>query len=296
MQKWILKAGLQKAISFAPFSQKLNYFFQKHVTRGLRLDQAYFELKLRHARDHISKINDYFPSANLYCLELGSGWYPIVPIALFLEGAKQVTSVDLNRLMNKTGIVETLKMFKSSTDKPENDRWRVLLEVLDAEAQLSFKEICSAFGLQLWIGDARKLPLDNNSVDFICSNNTFEHISQPVLKQILSEFKRVSNGGGLMSHFIDLSDHFAHFDRSISIYNFLRFSRARWNLIDNSIQPQNRMRWKDYTMLYEELGIPVSEEIIWPYDLSKLERVHPEFSDYSREELAISHGYIISIS
>ena len=47
---------------------------------------------------------------------------------------------------------------------------------------------------------------------------------------------------GLHSHFIDMSDHFAHMDSSISIYHFLRYSEAQWKRIDNSIQPQNRWR------------------------------------------------------
>jgi len=299
MQKWILKAAVQKVISYAPFSQKLNYFFQKHVTGGVRLSQDHFELKLRHAKDHILKLREHCTNIEqVRCLELGSGWYPIVPIALFLEGVEHISSVDLNPLMTKAGIVETLKMFKASADKLENDRWRQLVDILDEEDTLSLEQMCTALGLTLWVGDARSLPLDDKSIDFICSNNTFEHIAAGSLKQILTEFKRVSGPGALMSHFIDLSDHFAHFDKSISIYNFLRFSRRQWNLIDNSIQPQNRMRWKDYIELYAELDIPVSEQVIWPYDIKDLYRqpIHRSYDNYSKEELAVSHGYLLSVN
>ncbi len=65
------------------------------------------------------------------------------------------------------------------------------------------------------------LNIKSDSVDFICSNNTFEHIPADILSAILREFKRVIKPGGLMSHFIDMSDHFAHFDSRITIYNFL---------------------------------------------------------------------------
>ncbi|NNC83283.1 MAG: class I SAM-dependent methyltransferase [Flavobacteriales bacterium] len=144
--------------------------------------------------------------------------------------------------------------------------------------------------------DARATGLAESSFDFICSNNTFEHIYPNVLSDILKEFKRVLKADGLMSHFIDLSDNFAHFDHSITIYNFLRFSTDRWNMIDNSIQPQNRLRWKEYKEKYQELDIPITEESIREGELELLAQVdvHPQFDAFSAEELAISHGYLIS--
>ena len=99
-----------------------------------------------------------------------------------------------------------------------------------------------------------------------------------------------------MSHFIDMSDHFSHFDPSITIYNFLKFSSKTWGILDNSIQPQNRLRHRDYLEMYHQADMPVSHEEIRdgsPEELEKV-KVHPEFSNYSKSELAISHSYIIS--
>ena len=99
-----------------------------------------------------------------------------------------------------------------------------------------------------------------------------------------------------MSHFIDMSDHFAHFDRSITMYNFLRFSEGQWGMIDNEIQPQNRWRWRQYRDLYEDLELEVLHEEVRPGDMEALSlvNVHPEWKEFSNEELAISHGYLIS--
>ena len=99
-----------------------------------------------------------------------------------------------------------------------------------------------------------------------------------------------------MSHFIDMSDHFAHFDSRITIYNFLKYSQKEWDFIDNTIQPQNRMRFRDYKVMYLESGLPVSDEITRDGDSEALNlvKVHPEFSDYDPIELAVSHAYIIS--
>ncbi|MCC6383697.1 MAG: class I SAM-dependent methyltransferase [Bacteroidia bacterium] len=79
------------------------------------------------------------------------------------------------------------------------------------------------------IGDAGKHPLRNNSIDLLGSNNTFEHIYPDIRIPILIEFKQVGKRkGGVMSHFIDMSDHLVHSDKSINIYNFLQFSDRPW--------------------------------------------------------------------
>ncbi len=66
--------------------------------------------------------------------------------------------------------------------------------------------------------------------------------------------------------------------------------------MDNSIQPQNRLRFRDYKTMFQESGFPVTEELVREGSLQELERIriHPEFLQYTREELAVSHGYIIS--
>ena len=99
-----------------------------------------------------------------------------------------------------------------------------------------------------------------------------------------------------MSHFIDMSDHFAHSDKNITIYNFLQFSTKQWGFIDNKIQPQNRLRHIDFVKMYTELNIPITEEEVRVGDLVELEKtkVHIEFKDYSTEELAKSHCYLVS--
>ena len=99
-----------------------------------------------------------------------------------------------------------------------------------------------------------------------------------------------------MCHFIDMSDHFAHFDSKITEYNFLKFNKNTWSIIDNSIQPQNRMRFVDYKAMYAKLKIPITEEAIREGDVTKLRRVKmsKQFAAYPPEQLAITHGYLFS--
>jgi len=147
------------------------------------------------------------------------------------------------------------------------------------------------------IEDSRKLSLPDNSIDLVNSNNTFEHIYPNILIPILKEFRRiVKKQDGVMSHFIDMSDHFAHFDNSINIYNFLQFSDKQWKWIDNSIQPQSRMRIYDYKQIYNDLNIPISEEIFRVGNLNELKeiRLAEKFANKPIEEIAKSHCHFIS--
>jgi hypothetical protein len=307
MSKWIIKAVVQKAISYLPGSGKINYFFQKHVTGGVLLSDEHFELKIGHARDHFDYLVDMVGEPKeRTILELGTGWYPVVPILFYLTSSGRVISVDIEQWMTRQTQQETIKKFRQWKESGllENlseliitERWEQLMDVLDKPENYNKEDVDRLIGLTPLVADARKLSLENESVDFICSNNTFEHIPQAILRDILVEFLRVLRPGGMMSHFIDMSDHFAHFDSRIGIYNFLKFSKKTWAILDNTIQPQNRLRYRDYLEMYLQLGLPVSQEEIREGNLQELKKVkvHPEFSNYSEQELAISHAYMITL-
>jgi len=306
MKRWVLKAIVQKSISYLPLSNKINYFFQKYVTKGLALSDEYFFDRLEHARNHIRSYQQFaHNAAPLASLEIGTGWYPIVPIALFLIGCERIFSLDISLHTSKKLLQATLKKFLDySKDGKLNyyldfqpERLEILSHLLNSSDDLHLNELLKRLNITYLIGDARSIALPDNSVDLVNSNNTFEHIYPEILSSILKEFRRVvKKHGGVMSHFIDMSDHFAHFDKSISIYNFLRFSDRQWKWIDNSIQPQNRLRIDDYMKMYAELDIPISELRCRQgnVELLKTLPLAERFQSKSLEETAKSHCHIVS--
>jgi hypothetical protein len=306
MKKWKQKAIIQKAISYLPLSHKINYIFQKYVTKGVNLSEEIFYDRLAHAKAHIKSYQKYSgKSIPASCLEIGTGWYPIVPVSLFLIGADQIFSVDITFLTSKERIQKTLLKFTESKNTLQltnfidflPERFNVVTNLLAGYDKFSLKEVLQKLNMIYLLEDAGKLSLSDNSVDLVNSNNTFEHIYPDTLFPILKDFKRVvKKQGGVMSHFIDMSDHFAHFDKSINIYNFLQFSDKQWNRIDNSIQPQSRFRIYDYKQMYSELEIPVTEESIREGNLNELKsiRLADKFAEKPLEEIAISHCHFIS--
>ncbi len=305
LKKWVLKAIVQKSISFLPFSQQLNYLFQKYVTKGVHLNDAYFSDRLLHAKEHIDAYHQQSGSMEgKTTLELGTGWYPVVPIALFLSGAGRIYTTDISKLSHAGHLATTIRRFLDYADKGlletyvpvQPQRMAVLRDLMAHAEDRNFEAMLEKLNMVYLVQDARHLPLPDASVDLVHSNNTFEHVYPHILKDLLLEFRRIATPGGILSHFIDMSDHFAHFDPSITIYNYLRFSDRAWSWIDNSIQPQNRYRLSEYQRLYAEIGLPVTDLTVRPGDLDALNsiRLNPKYAAFDKSDLAVSHCLMVS--
>lgn len=306
MHKWIFKAVIQKGISFLPFGHKVNFLFQKYVTKGVNLSDEYFEGRVTHAREHYKYFRQYCTAEQFAHLEIGTGWYPVVPLGMFLCGAGSVTTIDLTRFTNEIRFRTTVKKYYESSKSGKlqellpdisPERLKILEEEIENPTCNSLGAFLEKFRMEYHVADARKVPFKDNTFDLITSNNTFEHIYPEALEGILVEFKRLCKKGGVMSHSIDLSDHFAHMDKSITIYNFLKYSDAQWKWINNSIQPMNRMRIYDYRELYKKVSIPITKEINRDTDMEAFRRVKVagKFSAHAAEENAISHSQLISL-
>lgn len=306
MRKWILKAIVQKGISLLPFGHQVNFLFQKYVTRGVHLSDEYFEGRLDHAREHYKYFRKYSSIEKYSHLEIGTGWYPVVPLGMFLQGADSVTTIDLVRFTNEERFRTTVRKYydyhqvgKLSAFLPslQPDRLNVLLQEIENPTCSSLGAFLEKFRIEYHVGDARKIPLNDASFDLIASNNTFEHIYVEALEGILREFKRLCKQGGVMSHSIDMSDHFQHMDSGITIYNFLKFSETQWKWINNSIQPMNRMRIYEYRELYRRLNVPLTEEIHREANMADYNRVKvsERFLAYQAEENAVSHTQLVSV-
>jgi hypothetical protein len=306
IKKWHIKAVVQKAISALPLKHEINYLFQKHVTKGLVLTDDLFFDRLGHAVDHLTAYQSHANNRPLdKTFELGTGWYPIVPIALFLGGASEIHTADIARLCSKTQILSTLNMFVKQIDLgnlapillKNTHRIALMRQLAKAGEGQSFEDLANHLNLKYRVNE----PIASNETigyfDLVTSNNTFEHVYPNDLRAILQDLASITRKDGIMSHFIDLSDHYAHFDSQITVYNFLKYSDSQWLWIDNSIQPMNRFRISDYRQIYQELQIPISAEVNRPGDLEALlsVKLDPKFQAYSNTDLAVSHSLVISV-
>jgi hypothetical protein len=269
MPSWLLKAGVQGAISILPWHRRLNRLFQERVTGNVRLTSHRFESKVAQAERHLRHYAAAKPDSPIprTAFELGTGWHPIVPIALALSGVERVVSFDIDPLTDRDNTREALGLFASYL---EGDRLgEILPGVQPARARRLLHEclqggdartLLAPLGIELEVTDARRTGLAPGSIDLFVSNNTLEHIPPDTLRALMTEFRRLAAPGAVMDHFIDMRDHYSGFDRSISRLNYLRYPERVWRLFNNRLHYQNRLRVSDYRALVQAAGFTIVAE------------------------------------
>jgi SAM-dependent methyltransferase len=278
MSSWIAKAAVQKTISGLPWGWgfSANDFLRRHVSKGAGLSSRVFEERCTNAARHV-EVGLSFRDQPV--LELGTGWYPIVPVALYLCGFSSITSVDLVQHLDAQGLRDVALRFVDLEDRQAlravlphyaPDRIEQLRRVVEGASR---PLVPADVGLTLMTGDASGLSIPDHHAGLIVSNSVMEHIYPDVLSPILVEFRRLLRPDGCMSHVIDLSDHFCHLDANITPYNFLRFNDRWWRAIDNSIQPQSRLRVDDYRILFAETGWVSVRETTNPGNVGLLHQI-----------------------
>jgi SAM-dependent methyltransferase len=303
IKKWILKAIVQKLISILPFSFRINYFLQLHVTRRVRLSDEFLDTMIGHQQEAESYWNRHGAEIRgARILELGTGWHPVIPVLYFLSGAAGIVTIDLRPLIRKENLRQLLSRI-TELDRTsrlsgmmryiEPGRVATLETLLSSWNDHTVEDIMSRLRIHQWIGNAARLDFEDDSFDLCTSVNVLEHVDQDSVEPIVRELRRVIKSGGLHYHAIGTYDHFVHADKTISKFNYLKFSKSQWSFIDNSIQPQNRLRLSWFRDLFSALGIDIKDELLWeaePEELSGI-KVHPDFA--GKELLDVPYGTYI---
>jgi|GEM_PF-92248 hypothetical protein len=306
MASWYIKAAVQGMLSLLPRPHQWNYLFQRHISRGLRLRDTYFEQKLATCAQHLAYYDRYVGGVPKHAAELGTGWQPIVPVGLYLCGVEEIYSIDIVALQRYHLVIETLARFyryaqegRLTTFLPaaQPERVQRLTKLLEGPTPKDVESLLRALHIEYRVEDARRSNL--RGINLILSNSTFEHISQNNLRAILQAFSQMLESNGLMSHLIDMSDHYSHFDRKLSPYHFLQHQGLKWRLVNNSLQYQNRLRVSDYRQLHQEAGFVIVEEAnATPPQANMLRTITlaPAFTHYTEADLLPVVSRIRSIS
>jgi SAM-dependent methyltransferase len=159
-------------------------------------------------------------------VEIGTGWCPTIPLALTTKGII-VHTYDHACHVTPSAI--------SASQSAVGGDWSMVHYYAP--------------------GDGTTTGLPDNSVDFHFSIAVLEHIPLEIIIRLLREAHRILRPGGILYHEIDLRDHYADFDRSISSVNFLKFNDFTWKLLgQNKIQYHNRLRASDVLAIFQQSG------------------------------------------
>jgi SAM-dependent methyltransferase len=297
---WRYKAALQYAFSSLPKGEDLNYIFQKHVTRTLSDEPVGFESVMNNARYHTSAVQRHLrvQVSQAVFYEFGAGSLLGIPLALFCSGIDHQILVDIRRLVKPRLVNIIVKKLQNLG--PEAGMQRKPSEWSGSGGFPEFTMwLRTYFGIEYRApSDARKTELEPGSVDAITSTNTLEHIPPHDIQAILIECRRILRDHGVMSFRIDYSDHYKSFDRSISAYNFLRYSDRQWRLFNPPLHYQNRLRHRDYVDLFKRTGFEIVEEMpgsVSEPDLGLVSRMPlaSRFREYSVADLAVQNSFFL---
>lgn len=307
---WRKKATIQTLCAALPLGGDSLYYSLQRLAGGLRQSphpEPWLKAAVEIAAD-LQSSGVVLEGARL--VEVGTGRGLETPAGLHLMGAGRIDSYDLHPLLADWRIEGLLRHL---TD--DMDRIVALLGPLAAGGAAAVrarigrltagnpgaKEAMRRLDLHYHApADAARTGLPDGSVAGHISFTVFEHIPAPVLVDILREAGRVLAPGGVTVHHIDLSDHFAHDDTSITAVNFLRYTQPEWDrLAGNRFAYHNRLRVDAMHALFAEAGQEILQHTDWTDDagLAALQAglpLAPEFSGQSIEKLAMTGTRVVS--
>ena len=297
---WKIKAYIQKAFDVIPGGDHLNYLAQKHITKGLPVNDDVFEEKIGIAKLHFHTYTEFAgpPSKTSHFLEFGSGWDMIIPLTFYCLGIEQQTLVDVKHHLKEDLILNTAERLTEYFEKKKGVLLRKPARIPENESNLRKKmekHWSINYKAPLLI---QQSDLPSESVDCVTSTSVLEHIPAKDILAILQECNRILKKGGIMSCIIDYKDHYAYFDPGISIYNFLQFSEPEWKKYNHYQQYQNRLRHNDYLNIIHQTNfeiLQITPTLPSESDLEKLRdiKIAQTFSKFSEEELAVQLSHIV---
>jgi SAM-dependent methyltransferase len=232
-------------------------------------------------------------------LEIGTGWYPVIPLMLRLAGVRQVHLTDAHPLLDAEELAAACEFL---LDRKTDIAQRLGLPLTEVEKYLRVIPGESLEHGLARLGFSYLVPCDlstcNFKVDAIFSHTCLEHISEPQLRALLRECRHVLRPGGLMSHGVDHSDHRANVDSELSRIDFLRYSDRVWRLF--CIDPQdytNRLRHSDYVRLFTDAGYDITFEQVTVDEkcrrFAETNQLDSRFRSASAEELATLWTHVV---
>ena len=297
---WRLKGLIQKALGVMPGGDALHYRLQRRFG-GLQNFRRELAIKVEDWTIMVAHLRDAgIPIAGTRFFEIGTGWYPTFPFALYLAGAGRVTTYDLTRHLQedlvRAAVVELGDFLEVIATTSGSD----LVDVRARHARLvaglhdGVDLAIASDGVIQYAApaDATRTALADGEVDVVFSNSVLEHVPPDAIAAMHRESLRILSPGGVMFHSVNCGDHYAYVDPKGHHLNYLRYSDKEWALWNNAFLYQNRMRAHEFVEGAAALGY----EIVLDTSTTRANRlqqqaempVHPQFAHVPPEKLCIT--------
>lgn len=302
--KFQYKCLLQRFFSSVPYGYWLNYAMQRFVTKSLPQSENTFKKRWENVIKHLDIFKKFSnkPIETATCYEFGAGWDLMFPLSFSALGFLSIYCVDIRPLIVSSLINCNVDFITKQLEQTNQINVKIGGGVQDRKNVSPHNlrnDLVDKHRIYYYAPmDARKTDIPNMSIDFFYSNVTLEHIPSNIIIPILKECHRILSPDGIFSVVIDYSDHWSKFDKSVTQYNYLKFSADEWLKYNPSLQYQNRLRHSDYISFFEQSGFEIlSEEKFYP-DQNEIEQLKilpltKEFQKYTFDDLSITGCWIV---
>lgn len=279
---WRLKVGRQAVLTRLPFGYQLRH--AKRRLFGYAPDPGNLRETLEgwaQMRRALERTGGAVEDGVM--LEIGTGWFPTIPVMQCLAGARRVYMSDLNVHLDEVSFGATLEFLRSAL--PGEPR----LQEVHAQADLPLTYLAPF--------DVNDLP--DGGVDVVTSRTVLEHIPPADLLGLLKALRPKLSPRARMVHLVDHSDHLEHADKSISKINFLTWPERKHALVNRlTREGENRLRHHEYPALFAEAGYRVVLEEDQVHEptrrLAKSLPLQPRYAAMTAEQLAtMSSVYVL---
>lgn len=281
---WRIAVAKRAVVARLPFGERLRRMKRRHF--GYAPDAANLRGTIRNFDDMsacLARAGHSF--AGGVVLEIGSGWFPTIPILSVMAGAEHVIMCDVAEHMDEGTIAATFEFLERARPSAPIGGRRSL-----AAMPISFLRLDSLEALA------------DRSIDCVVSRAVLEHLTVAEIRSLLRRLAPKLRTDGLMVHLIDHSDHLEHDDDSITPINFLTWSARKHALINTLMKGgENRLRHREYAALFESCGYRVVAESTRVHDATRAAvnrlRLAPPYSAMPPDELAtLSSIYVLARS
>jgi len=280
MKKHQLKTFVLKALDILP--SKLGYYFYykiqaksfKSINKFVEPNKASYE-----------KINSILFEEDIQLkdktiLEIGSGWVPMLAYFLKVKGnIDKVYTYDINKHYQQQNLDKCFDYITSNYNTKINPTKKGEFTLPDF---IEYHPCTNVINAEL-----------SKDIDIVLSRFVLEHVTPEDLTAIHEKLYESLPDNVVVLHLISPSDHRAHSDSSLSLYDFLKYSQKEWDNIQTKFDYHNRLRLPNYLEIFEDAGFEIlyveydkasdNEE---KYRKFKELEIHSDFKKYTEEELS----------
>jgi SAM-dependent methyltransferase len=291
MIRYLGVAAALKFFSISPQTKRAYRQLGNTLGQRIRVARGLHSWHLLNAKETLELIERHHAiRSGDRLLEIGTGWahWEATVIRLFYD--VEITLFDtwdnrqLEAYKRYFGLFEKVIDKELALDAARSARAHKLLQVI-AKAH-SFDEIYRAFGFRYVVDPNGTLKqFQGEAFSVIFSLNVFEHIHRAILPEFIQDLHRLLKPGGYSIQSINLGDHLAYYDATVSQKNYLRYSDKVWRrFFENDVQYINRVQRPEWLELFRKAGLELVEEIAVSTDIDSI-KVHQTYENLEESDL-----------